>query len=301
MRQRDCLKKLSGTILIPKDIIQTGLQKLGMEAAKSIEGLHSSSWANVFKVKMTSGTTLVAKVSNPEFQFITKEEARMLGFLNKLPGNRFPKVVGATDNLMFLGFIENDGSKGKLGAAETGRALAELHNSGEDYYGFPHDTIFGCSPQPNPKTMNWVDFFGTHRLLYMGRIALNAGQISGSLFQSLENFAQDLENFLPANPQPALLHGDFWGGNILYNCGRLAAFIDPAIYYGDQEVDLAFATLFGAPGPGFFDAYREIRAIDPGFEERIDIYNLWGLLFHAYWFGGGYVNQVKQILCKFGF
>ncbi len=229
------------------------------------------------------------------------KEAAMLDYLGTRTGVSFAKVLGVGEGVLFLDFIENDSRKGKTGAAEAGRALADLHTITSNTFGFTEDTIFGPTDQPNPKTESWIEFFGQHRLLYMGTIAHDAGKIENSLFDSLQKFVGDLINFLPNNPKPSLLHGDFWAGNILFNQGHLAAFIDPAIYYGDAEVDLAFSTLFGSLGEEFFDAYREIRPIDPGFNARVDIYNLWGLLFHAYWFGGGYANSVKRILSGFGY
>jgi fructosamine-3-kinase len=263
--------------------------------------LNSGGWASVLRVNLKDGRTLAAKVGHPGHEHLMVKEAAMLEYLGTKTEILFAKVSGVGDGVLFLDFIENDGRKGNLGAAEAGRALAGLHTITSSTFGFTEDTIFGPTPQPNPKSQNWVEFFGQHRLLYMGRIAYDAGQISGPVFDAIQEFVDELENFLPTNPTPSLLHGDFWGGNILFNEGHLAAFIDPAIYYGDAEVDLAFSTLFGSLGDDFFSAYKEIRPIERGFEARIDIYNLWGLLFHAYWFGGGYAASVERILKRLGF
>lgn len=255
----------------------------------------------MFRLDLKDGRTLAAKVGHPGHEHLMAKEAAMLEYLGTGTKGPFPKVAGVGEGVLFLDFIENDRRKGNLGAAEAGRALADLHTITSDSFGFSEDTIFGPTDQPNPKTENWVEFFGQHRLLYMAKIAFEASRIEGSLLDSLQKFVDEIENFLPTNPTPSLLHGDFWGGNILFNEGHLAAFIDPAIYFGDAEVDLAFSTLFGSLGDDFFDAYREVRPIDPGFNERVDIYNLWGLLFHAYWFGGGYANSVKRILSRLGY
>lgn len=255
----------------------------------------------MFRLDLKDGRTLAAKVGHPGFETLMKKEAAMLDYLGARTGVSFAKVSGVGEGVLFLDFIENDGGQGNSGAAGAGRALADLHTLTSDTFGFTEDTIFGPTDQPNPTSQNWIEFFGQHRLLYMGKIAYEAGRIEGSLFEALQKFVDGLNNFLPREPIPSLLHGDFWGGNILFHQGHLAAFIDPAIYYGDAEVDLAFSTLFGSLGEDFFDAYREIRPIDPGFNERVDIYNLWGLLFHAYWFGGGYAGSVKGILTRLGY
>ena len=92
-----------------------------------------------------------------------------------------------------------------------------------------------------------------------------------------------------------------WAGNVLVNQGRVTGFVDPAIYFGDPEVELAFSTLFGTFGDSFFARYGELRPLKPGFfEERRDLYNLYPLLVHVRLFGGSYVSRVESVLNKFG-
>lgn len=273
----------------------------GLGGAVLTTPLKSGDWAHVVKIRTSKGLTVAAKVGRQGHEHLMAKEAKMLIWMAENTEAPVPQVLGVGEGVLLMEFIEHDGNKGKVGAVEAGQALAWLHDTSSGKFGFPEETIFGPTPQPNPEVKTWTHFFGTHRLLYMGEIAFEAGQISGELYDSLQRFVGDLKNFLPGDPRPALLHGDFWSGNVLFHDGHLAAFIDPAIYFGDQEVDLAFSTLFGSPGPRFFDAYKEIRPITAGFEERIDVYNLWGLLFHAYWFGGSYAAQVKSILNRFGY
>ena len=105
----------------------------------------------------------------------------------------------------------------------------------------------------------------------------------------------------PGTSRPALIHGDMWGGNILCRDGRVAAFIDPAIYHAEPEIELAFATLFATFGTPFFERYRDIRPIAPGFfEERPALYNLYPLLVHVRLFGGHYVASVEATLSQLG-
>ena len=93
-----------------------------------------------------------------------------------------------------------------------------------------------------------------------------------------------------------------WGGNVLVKGGRIAGFVDPAIYYADPEIELAFSTLFSTFGDAFFARYAELRPLRPGFfEERCDIYNLYPLLVHVRLFGGGYVGSVSGTLSRFGY
>ena len=100
----------------------------------------------------------------------------------------------------------------------------------------------------------------------------------------------------------ALIHGDVWTTNVLARAGRITAFLDPAIYYADPEIELAFIGLFGTFGRAFHEAYHSLRPIAPGFfEERRDLYNLYPLLVHVRLFGGSYVGQVERTLAGYGF
>jgi len=136
---------------------------------------------------------------------------------------------------------------------------------------------------------------------------LTAGRLPGPLLKRVEKFAGELGKWLESSAagsprRAALVHGDMWGGNVLCKDGRIAGFVDPAIYYADPEIELAFATLFSTFGKPFFDRYEEIRPLAPGFfEERRDIYNLYPLLVHVRLFGGSYVNSVDGVLQRFGY
>jgi fructosamine-3-kinase len=98
---------------------------------------------------------------------------------------------------------------------------------------------------------------------------------------------------------PALLHGDLWSGNVMVNEKGEPCLIDPAVYYGYREMELAFTKLFRGFENDFYAAYHASFPLQPGFTERVDIYNLYPLLVHANLFGGSYFQQVEQILRRF--
>ena len=123
--------------------------------------------------------------------------------------------------------------------------------------------------------------------------ALNNGRLAPASFGRLEKLCARLGDWIEEPAQPSLIHGDLWDGNILVADGRIAAVLDPAIYYADREIELAFTTLFGTFGEAFFARYGELRPIAPGFfEARRELYNLYPLLVHATLFGGGYGQSV---------
>ena len=131
----------------------------------------------------------------------------------------------------------------------------------------------------------------------MARAALAGGRLDRDLMSRIERLAVRLPDLIGQPGAPALIHGDVWGGNVLVRSGRVAAFIDPAIYHADPEIELAFSTLFGTFGVEFFDRYQEHRPLRPGFIElRRDLYNLYPLLVHVRLFGASYVSQVEVIV-----
>jgi fructosamine-3-kinase len=110
-----------------------------------------------------------------------------------------------------------------------------------------------------------------------------------------------LHLWIAPDQAPALIHGDLWGGNILARQARIVGLIDPALYFADPEIELAFMTLFGSVGKNFFARYAERGSLRAGFfEERRDLYNLYPLLVHVRLFGGAYVQQVENVLTRYG-
>jgi fructosamine-3-kinase len=78
---------------------------------------------------------------------------------------------------------------------------------------------------------------------------------------------------------------------------RVRAFLDPAIYFGHPEVELAYADRFAGFGDAFFERYRELRGIRDGFAAtRRHVYNLVPLLEHLRVFGDRYLAPVRDTL-----
>lgn len=253
--------------------------------------------AQVYRLEFDLGPPLAAKWA-PEGGLTC--EAKMLRYLARESGLPVPAVEGASDCLLLLEFLENSGSLDAQGEEEAADHLAALHARSAPAFGFEKHTLIGPLRQPNPWSKAWVPFFRDQRLLYMGNLARQSGNLPGATYDGLEKLAARLEDFLFEPKAPALLHGDLWGGNILAREGRPLAYIDPAIYYGHPEVELAFGTLFGTLGSRFFARYSEHADLAPGFfEERRDLYNLYPLLVHTTLFGGSYGQSVARTLARF--
>jgi fructosamine-3-kinase len=115
----------------------------------------------------------------------------------------------------------------------------------------------------------------------------------------VENLTAQLKDLIPVEPA-SLLHGDLWSGNAITNSQGGPAIIDPAAHYGWAEAELAMTTLFGAFPNAFYQAYEEVRPLEPGYYARFPLYNLYHLLNHLNIFGRGYLGQVQAILRRFG-
>lgn len=267
-----------------------------------IEALGGGCIGEVRRVALEGGETVVAKTGSAKTGGDTLDiEAWMLRTLaeNGLP---VPAVIHADPTLLVMDYIDAGDPITPGAEAHAAELLAALHNVTAPRFGLDRDTVIGPLPQPNPRTADWIGFFRDHRLLHMARLALAAGRLPAGLMQRLETFAARIDEFLPARQQPSLIHGDMWGGNVLVKGDRIAGFVDPAIYYADAEIELAFSTLFSTFGEGFFQKYNDIRPIGDGFfVERRHIYNLYPLLVHTRLFGGDYASSVGQTLARLGF
>ena len=229
-------------------------------------------------------------------------EAYMLGELARLSDLPVPRVHHAEPDLLVMDFIAHDGG-GITPSVErhAGELIARLHATKREGFGYERDTLIGPLAQPNPKSLRWVPFFRDQRLLFMARRAHREGSLPSSLLHRIERLAERIDDYLVEPAFPSLLHGDLWTGNVLTRQGRIAGFVDPAIYCGSPEIELAFATLFGTFGAAFFDAYQERLKLEPGFhEERREIYNLYPRLVHVRLFGSGYLSGIEATLARLG-
>ena len=254
--------------------------------------------AEVYRLDFEGRAPLVAKVAPQGGLAI---EGFMLDYLAEKSALPVPTTRHVSDTLLLMDYVEN--RQGRSAAAEehAAAALAALHGIEAAEFGFERDTVIGALPQPNPWTANWCDFYRERRLLVMGTIARESGQLPAETHRALERFCLQLENFIDQPPMPGLVHGDVWSGNVLFDGDRVAAFIDPALYYADPEVEIAYIELLSTFGPAFHRRYRELRPLRPGYDEgRRDVYNLFPLLVHTEICGPPYAQMVQDILKRYG-
>lgn len=184
-----------------------------------------------------------------------------------------------------------------------GRGLAALHRAGAESFGLHQDNFIGTLPQDNTPCPTWGAFYAGRRLLPQVRLAVDSGPMPQAWVADFERLAARLEDsdgalVGPAEP-PARLHGDLWGGNLHADAGGNPAIIDPAVYGGHREVDLAMLALFGGVSERMYDAYQEAYPLAPGWTGRVPLYQLYPLLVHVNLFGSSYLGAVERALRRY--
>jgi len=179
-----------------------------------------------------------------------------------------------------------------------GAELAKLHQTKKDTFGLDRDNYIGSLPQKNDHRDDWISFFVEMRINPQIKMAFNSGKLSGSIQKNWNRLAGKLDQMIP-KCEPSLIHGDLWGGNYLFDETGTAVLIDPAVYYGHPEMDLAFSKMFGGFSADFYEGYESITPLEPGFSERVPIYNMYPLLVHVNLFGGHYTSQFERFIQSF--
>ncbi|HOC71632.1 MAG TPA: fructosamine kinase family protein [Candidatus Hydrogenedentes bacterium] len=270
-------------------------------AVASFAPLAGGCVGEVYRARLSDGRDIVVKVdgrAEPRLDI----EGRMLSFLAETGTIPVPEVLHASPRLLAMTLLPGGSRFSPAAEAHAAELLAALHAIRGAAHGLPWDTLIGGLPQPNAPCASWVDFYRDRRLLPMADRALEEGALPRGMHRRLAAFCGRLDGWLEEPEHPSLLHGDVWTTNVLAVGGRVTGFLDPAVYFGHPEVELAFITLFHTFGEAFFGAYGALRPVRPGFFElRRDIYTLYPLLVHVRLFGASYLSGVDNTLRRHGF
>jgi fructosamine-3-kinase len=225
-------------------------------------------------------------------------EADGLKELAKAEAVKVPQVLGcvrsATESLLALEWIDFELASESC-EWMLGRGIAKLHRHSANQFGWWRDNAIGRTPQHNPWSDDWVEFFAQHRVGFQLELAAKNG-FTGELQRMgvwlLDNIGHYFSGYWP---ESSLLHGDLWGGNWAASDSVPVVF-DPAVYYGDRETDIAMTRLFGGFGEAFYEAYDSEWPLAPGHDERIRLYQLYHVLNHLNLFGASYLGRAERLL-----
>ncbi len=284
------------------------LDRLDHGAPVSVSGIGGGCIADSAVAVFADGTRVFVKRATG-LAGMFQAEAAGLQALAEAGAIRVPRVLAVAADSLVLEMIES--APRRAGFFEDfGRRFAALHGFRGKACGFPGDNFIGATPQPNQPLDNrwedaaaddgsgWAEFFLERRLRFQARLA--AGRDGHQLERMLDRAEQRILGLLGSNVEPpVILHGDLWSGNYLADEHGEACLIDPAVYYGHREADLAMTRLFGGFERTFYAAYDEALPLAAGHEERLPIYQLYHVLNHFNLFGGGYHEQSKRILSRY--
>lgn len=178
---------------------------------------------------------------------------------------------------------------------DFGMGLAALHRLSNTAFGWKHDNFIGSLPQSNEQETEWAVFYIRHRIIPQLELGVRNGYFSRQVFKATDRLFLAIDRDFPKEV-PSLLHGDLWSGNFLCDTSAKPVLIDPAVYFGNRETEMAFTRLFGGFSPAFYAAYASVHPLQEDWEQRIDVHQLYPLLVHANLFGGAYIRQSLEIL-----
>ena len=270
-------------------------------AIHSTKSLSGGDINKVCKIDSSSGTFCLKYNSADKFPSMFENEAQGLRLLKSAGEIYIPDVITESTlsdySYLLLEFIDSSKEVDRF-MFRFGESLARLHDNSTDFYGLDHNNYMGSLPQSNEQHDNWIEFFIEERLLKQVVLARDSGRLDRAGVLLFDQLFVRLDRLL-AIDIPALLHGDLWGGNYMVSDMGEPCLIDPAVYFGHREVDLAMTTLFGGFSADFYLGYEAHHKLEPEWRERLEVYTLYPLLIHLNLFGSSYLGSIQQILNRF--
>jgi protein-ribulosamine 3-kinase len=289
---------------IPPGVLEGVKEALRLPDLKSIQEFSFAGGGCINqggKLKTTAGSFFLKWNDAKKFPAMFEAESKGLKLLRQQNVIRIPDVIGHGESNSFqfllLEFIEQK-SRSKNYWEQLGQKLASLHECSAGFFGLGYDNYIGSLPQYNNSNTGWVDFFIEQRLQVQVKLAVENGVANTDWEKKFAALYNKLPSLI-AVEAPSLLHGDLWSGNLITGQKGEPCLIDPAVYYGNREADLAMTKLFGGFSATFYAAYQEAFPLSPGHQQRVDLYNLYPLMVHVNLFGGSYVHSVESILSAF--
>ncbi len=282
------------------DKIKSSIEEKTGEQIISSSSIGGGCISDAQRVETESGEIFLLKINTVHSGDMFKKEANGLIELGKSKAIRVPEVIMSEESFILLEFI-NSGGKAKNFFSDFGENFAKLHKYTADTFGFYEDNYIGSTEQKNipeeEEKQNWVNFYWNKRLLFQFKLAEKNGYSTEELSKGISKLENKIEDILKGSENtPSLLHGDLWSGNYMSDENGNACLIDPAVYYGNREADLAMTKLFGGFDSNFYSSYNENFPLPEGYKYRENIYKLYHVLNHLNLFGRGYYSQALALI-----
>ncbi|HTI35604.1 MAG TPA: fructosamine kinase family protein [Miltoncostaea sp.] len=263
--------------------------------------VHGGSINRALRLTLSDGRAAFVKHHPDAPAGVFRAEADGLAWLAAADALRTPEVLAVADDPGAPRFLALEWiTPGPPDPEAFGRGLAGLHRAGAPGFGWERDNFIGPLPQRNdPADGGWTGFYVERRLRPMAGSAVSAGTLDAGFLRDLDRLAARLPDLAGDPEPPARLHGDLWGGNAIVGAEGGPAILDPAVYGGHREIDLAMMRLFGGFPAATFAAYDEAFPLAPGHADRVDLWQLYPLLVHVVLFGGGYAAQARRALARY--
>ncbi len=286
---------------IPSSVVEGVKALLNNDDSNLIQGFSFASGGCINqggKLKTSRGDFFLKWNDIKKFPGMFEAETKGLKLLGEQNSIKIPEVIGFGEKgsfqFLLLQFIEEK-PRLKIYWQQLGSKLASLHRCSSDLFGLDHDNYIGSLKQLNNQHASWLTFFIEQRLNVQLKLAIDAGIMDSELSKQFEFLYAKLPTLLPEE-KPSLVHGDLWSGNLITDENGEPCLIDPAVYFGNREADLAMTKLFGGFDDEFYVSYVETFPLQPGYHKRLDLYNLYPLLVHVNLFGGAYKSAVASTL-----
>ncbi|RKD72932.1 fructosamine-3-kinase [Sinobaca qinghaiensis] len=261
-----------------------------------IEPVSGGSISTAYRARTSEGDFFV-KWHEEAPQDFFRQEAAGLDFIRGTAGLYVPKVYTWSKKYIVMEFVS--GEKSRQAEERLGSGIAELHSQTGSFYGLEEDNFIGELPQVNGWEEDWLLFFREKRLKPQLDLARSMGRLTLQRERNAYDIMSRLSEWVPSKGAPVKVHGDLWGGNWIGGPGGLPCVMDPAVFYGDREFDIAFTYLFGGFSEAFYSSYESVYPLSKEFEDRRPLYQLYYLLVHLNIFGETYGASVDQVLQRY--